>query len=92
LIHEAVGGGRTRYDRTAILQALKLFSTAALTSSRAVERTERRIPMMPYYPARDGTMASPLTVEPIHFTIRTSGGVLRLLYAAVTIPRQSRGL
>ena len=47
--------------------------------------------MMPYYPARDGhpsmftldENATAATAEPIHSTIRTSGGVLRLLYAAL---------
>ena len=47
--------------------------------------------MMPYYPARDGhpsmftldKNATAATAEPIHSTIRTSGGVLRLLYAAL---------
>jgi hypothetical protein len=63
-----------RYERNAILQTLKLFSCAALTFLVAVERTERRIPMMPYYPARDGhpsmfTLDDNASAEgPIHST------------------------
>jgi hypothetical protein len=50
--------------------------------------------MMPYYPARDGhpsmftldENASAAPVEPIHSAIRTSGRVLRLLYAGNVAP------